>query len=194
MRKVILLLLMVFCMSIPDIQAAVRVSIDKLRYEIDLKAHTATVTGLATGLAEEIYDLVIPDFIDFNNEQIPITAIDKVAFGGSTRLKGNLTIGDNVTTIGDLAFRGCSGFTGSLTIPDNVTTIGMGAFLGCSGFTGSLTIPDNVTTIGLYAFSSCSGIESVTCYAIQPPENKSGGAFSYETYKKRLKPYCRCIC
>ncbi|MDE7181022.1 MAG: leucine-rich repeat domain-containing protein [Muribaculaceae bacterium] len=127
MRKVILLLLLVFCMAIPDIQAAVKVSIDKLKYEIDTEAHTATVTGLAK--YEETYDLVIPDFIDYNNEQIPVTAIGNSAFNlFSNRLKGSLTIGDNVTTIGDFAFGNCSGFTGSLTIGDNVTTIGEHAF------------------------------------------------------------------
>lgn len=56
-----------------------------------------------------------------------------------------------------------------LVIPESVTSIGSIAFSGCTGLT-SIKIPNSVTKIGQYAFASCENLQSVTCYAVTPPE------------------------
>ncbi len=55
------------------------------------------------------------------------------------------------------------------TIPNSVTTIGYNAFRECSSLT-SVTIPNSVTTIGECAFYWSEVLNSITCYAVTPPE------------------------
>ena len=158
MKKSLLLSILTLLLTLPAtaFAATERVDVGQLRYTVDTDANTAEVNGPISS-NEKIHNLVIPDFIDYNGSQIPVTSIRNQAFWGCRGFTGTLIIGNSVTTIGDDAFQGCSGFTGSLTIGDSVTTIGGRAFQDCSGFTGSLTIGDSVTTIEDHAFYRCSG-------------------------------------
>ncbi|MBD5247960.1 MAG: leucine-rich repeat protein [Barnesiella sp.] len=187
MKKSLLLILFTLLLAAPSTIHAesVRVDVGQLRYTVDTDANTAELYGPVSE-EEVIHDLVIPDYIEYDGIQIPVTSIRETAFyrgimtinenatgslviGKNIKtignnafrncpyLTGSLTIGDSVTTIGDAAFSDCSGFTGTPTLGDSVTSIGNSAFSGCSGFTGSLTIGDSVTSIGQFAFSYCSG-------------------------------------
>ena len=194
MKKSLLLSILTLLLTLPAtaFAATERVDVGQLRYTVDTDANTAEVYG-PISYDEKIRNLVIPDFIDFDGRQIPVTSIRSQAFIYCSGFTGSLIIGNSVTTIGELAFAHCSGFTGSLTIGDSVTTIGDSAFWGCSGFTGSLTIGNSVTSIGNSAFSGCSNIssldikstdlkinyyafygmdamQSITCYSSTPPE------------------------
>ena len=156
MKKTTLLVIVSVILAMSSGKAAtVNFESGPLRYTIDTESATAEVTGLAK--YETIYDLVIPDYIEYNGNQYPVTSIKERAFSSNSYLKGSLTIGNSVTSIGYGAFSVCSGFTGSLTIGNSVTSIGDWAFSLSSGFTGSLTIGDSVTTIGRSAFYGCSG-------------------------------------
>ena len=88
-----------------------------------------------------------------------VTTIEREAFSNCTELKGSLTLSNSLKTIGNKAFYNCNRLNGSLTIPNTVTTIGIAAFGLCTGFNGSLTIPNSVTTIGSSAFSNCQGFK-----------------------------------
>ena len=88
-----------------------------------------------------------------------VTTIEREAFSNCTELKGSLTLSNSLKTIGDKAFYNCNSLNGSLTIPNTVTTIGISAFEKCTGFNGSLTIPHSVTTIGESAFCNCQGFK-----------------------------------
>ncbi|MBD5211217.1 MAG: leucine-rich repeat protein [Bacteroidales bacterium] len=187
MKKSLLLILFALLLAAPSIihAASVRVDVGQLRYTVDTDTNTAELYGPVSE-DEVIHDLVIPDYIEYDGIQIPVTSIRNNAFyrgyntdnenitgllviGNNIKtigswafyccrsLTGSLTIGDLVTTIGDYAFCSCSGFKGSLTIGDSVVTIGTSAFSGCTGFTGTLTIGNSVTTIGNSAFYNCSG-------------------------------------
>jgi len=123
-------------------------------YNVNDDEKTVTITGFS---GTQGGNLVIPDTINVEGKDYPVTKIDDEAFIGCSGFTGDLTIGNNVEEIGYSAFDGCSGFTGKLTIGNNVKEIGYSAFDGCSGFTGDLTIPDSVTTIYTYAFKGCSG-------------------------------------
>ncbi len=106
-------------------------------------------------------DVVIPEYIEVNGEQIVVKAIADNAFYKNDTIK-SVTIPNSVTTIGDYAFDDCSNLT-TVTISENsqLTTIGDYAFSGCSSLT-SIFIPDSVTTIGDYAFRDCSKLTTVT--------------------------------
>ena len=158
MSKLKVYLLLAFLLSLSNsLKAAAEfVDVDELRYNVDTFAMTAEVWGPSSSPAS-IEDLVIPDYIEYNNTQIPVVSIRERAFTYQYGLTGSLTIGDNVQTIGDFAFSSCEELTGPLTIGDSVLTIGMKAFYKCTGFTGSLTIPDSVQTISDSAFFYCTG-------------------------------------
>ncbi len=83
-------------------------------------------------------------------------------------------IPNSVTAIGDHAFSNCSGLT-SVTIPNSVTTISMSTFANCTGLT-SITIPNSVTAISEYAFSNCTAVNTIYCYAINPPISGSSNS------------------
>lgn len=68
--------------------------------------------------------LVIPDYVDYHSQQIPVAVIDNYCCSG-TSIK-NLTIGKNVTQIGISAFGSCQ--IENLTIPSSVTLINNLAF------------------------------------------------------------------
>ena len=76
-----------------------------------------------TGYNGSDADVVIPEYIEANGEQIAVKETIK-----------SVTIPDGVTTIGSSAFEGCSSLT-SIYIPDSVTTIGDYAFRDCSNLT-----------------------------------------------------------
>ncbi len=151
----IILVCLILVLPVSLLAEKVTVYQTPLRYTIDTETNTAEVSGQGLNTLK-IHNLEIPDYIDYNNQQIPVTSIRNRAFA-QFRFSGSLTIGNNVTSIGEAAFASCDGFTGSLTIGNSVTTIGENAFYLCSGFTGSLTIPNSVTSIGSSAFYSCSG-------------------------------------
>ena len=136
--------------------STVMYDVGDLRYTVDTESQSAELYGLVN-TNTTIYNLVIPDFIDYQGLQIPVTSIRNYAFENRVGLTGSLIIGKNIHTIGQGAFAGCSGFSGPLIIGENVQTINNRAFYSCAGFTGSLSIPDNVQIIGNYAFYSCSG-------------------------------------
>ena len=102
-----------------------------------------------------------------------VTAIGRSAFANCTGLT-SITIPNSVTAISDHAFSNCSGLT-SVTIPNSVTTISMSTFANCTGLT-SITIPNSVTAISEYAFSNCTAVNTIYCYAINPPISGSSNS------------------
>ena len=109
--------------------------------------------------AEYFGNVVIPQSVNYNGKNIPVTSIGSEAFSGCSGLT-SVTIPNSVTSIGSKAFRGCSGLT-SVTIPSSVTSIDSEVFRFCSSLT-SVTIPNSITSIGSYAFCGCSNLTSVT--------------------------------
>ena len=97
MKKSLLLSILTLLLTLPAtvFAAEERVDVDQLRYTVDTDANTAQVYGpISSG--EKIHNLVIPDFIDYNGSQVPVTSIRMDAFHGRHEFTGSLTIGDAV--------------------------------------------------------------------------------------------------
>ena len=112
------------------------------------------------------FDLVIPEYIEVNGEQIVIKEISNTAFGyyGIT----SINIPDGVTSIGYCAFYNCSNLkTVSISKNSQLTTIGRKAFNGCSSLT-SIYIPSSVATIKHGAFENCSSL-TICCEVPSTP-------------------------
>ena len=112
-------------------------------------------------------DVVIPEYIEANGEQIVVKEILNSAFEDNTKIT-SICIPDSVTTIGSDAFYYCSNLT-TVTFGENsqLASIGSYAFFGCSSLT-SIYIPDSVTTIGSHAFDGCTNL-TIYCEASSKP-------------------------
>ena len=113
------------------------------------------------GYNGESTEVVIPEYISINGENIAVTTIAERAFYNNTSLT-SIVIPSSVTSIGSYAFSNCSNLE-SVTFEDNsqLKTIGSYAFYYCTSLT-SIVIPSSVTSIDDYAFYSCFSLESVT--------------------------------
>jgi hypothetical protein len=75
-------------------------------------------------------DIVIPERVDFQGEDLPVTTIGPGAFSGCTGLT-SVTIGAAVTIVGESAFEGCTGLK-RVSIPSSVALVRHQAFLNCT--------------------------------------------------------------
>lgn len=113
------------------------------------------VFDINTGEELNLYssNVVIPEYVRYQNEICMVTGIADGGFQNWQTLKG-IRLPLTLKTIGINAFSGCKYLDGELKIPDGVTSIGVQAFMNCSGLDGGLYIPDSVTSIGSSAFAS----------------------------------------
>jgi hypothetical protein len=77
-----------------------------------------------------------------------------------SKISGNVTIPNSVTSIGDSAFAYCDSLA-SVIIPNSVISIGQEAFSYCTSLK-NITIGSGVTSIGDSAFACCDSLTSVT--------------------------------
>ena len=154
--------------------------VDGIRYQI---TSTSTVEVIHLDYWNNYSgDIVIPDFIEYNETTYSVTSISSGAFRSCTNLT-SVTVGDNVITIESMAFSGCSKLTTvilgkgvktigdaafelcsslpTITIPNSVTSIGGGAFHYCYALV-SITIPYGITKIDDYTFNSCTSLTSIS--------------------------------
>ena len=129
-------------------------------------------------------NVVIPDTINVNGEEIKVTTIGERAFYDNDTIT-SVTIGNNITSIDERAFYSCSNLT-TVTFGENsqLTTIADYVFRGCSSLT-SIIIPDSVTIIGEYAFSGCSSLTSIFI-----PDSVTSIGYRAFRYCHNLTIYC----
>ncbi len=119
-----------------------------------------------------------------------VTSIGKWTFAFCDSLT-SITLGNNVTSIGEYAFGSCKSLI-SINIPNSVTSIGKYAFDVCSSLT-SITLGHSVTTIGDSAFVKCNLLDTIYCYAANPPVVESNTFVNNdETNNYEAKLYVPC--
>ncbi|MDE6266993.1 MAG: hypothetical protein K2M07_06575 [Muribaculaceae bacterium] len=89
MRKTLFLLLTLILPTIIH-AAQVRVDVGPLRYTVDTDSRTAEVFGPAVNTT--INNLVIPDYIEYEGNKIPVTSIMVFAFYDWYKEGGQLTV------------------------------------------------------------------------------------------------------
>ena len=129
--------------------------VNNIMYHLDTHYPSAKVIGYK----DDPVEVIIPKFIEYENEKYKVTSIGEFAFSYCSSLT-SITIPNSVTSIGDSAFCDCCSLT-SITIPNSITFIGTWVFSGCNSLT-SIDIPNSVTSIGDRAFYQCSRLNSIT--------------------------------
>ena len=105
-----------------------------------------------------------------------ITTAQNPYFTPNTLIAGCKTtnILNSVAEIGDKAFYNSA--IESITIPTGVTKIGRSAF-NKSNQLSSVTLPASLKEIGYWAFADCLSLNTIICYAIEPPTISSNTFF-----------------
>ena len=168
-----MMLAMFTAMPLTAQAATYTTTVDGIKYTIDTKEGTATVTGwegsiTTADILSEVDGYAVTSIGDYafrycyalTSVKIgnSVTTIGAHAFGCCNSLT-SVTIGNAVTTISESAFGRCESLA-EVTIPDSVTSIGYRSFDWCTSLK-SITIGDGLTSIGDYAFEGSSAIKSV---------------------------------
>ena len=143
-------------------------------YEYEIKEDDNGKYAVIIGYDDSIADVIIPENIILNGEEIPVKEISQTAFKDNQKVE-SVTVSNKVTTIDEYAFAGCTSLESIYIVTINegsqLTTIGEYAFSYCSSLT-SIYIPDSVTTIGERAFSGCYKL-TIYCEASYKPSGWS---------------------
>lgn len=118
-KKLLILLVLLFLTV--NANAFLYFEIDGIYYIIDEHEKYAKIGSGDNNL----YDVVIPEFLTIDNEKYPVTQIDEYAFSGSNLV--SVTIPNSVKNIGKWAFSWCPNLT-TVTIGNGLESIRMDAF------------------------------------------------------------------
>ncbi|MBQ2189185.1 MAG: leucine-rich repeat domain-containing protein [Bacteroidales bacterium] len=174
--KRLLLLTAFFVLTVNIKLVAQTFTVGNLHYSVNNDGVSVTVTGYV----DDMEPLVIPDSVNYDGTDYPVTSIGNHAFQSyyynvdefvipnsvthigdyafSYSICGkHLILPDSLTYIGDYAFNH-SNFQDELVIPNTVAHIGDWAFADSPRLSGNLYIPDSVTYLGEGAFRGCGQI------------------------------------
>lgn len=118
-KKFLILLVLLFLTV--NANAFIQVDIDGIYYIIDEHEKYARIGAGHNNL----YEVVIPEFLTIDDEKYPVTQIDEYAFSGSNLV--SVTIPNSVKNIGKWAFSWCPNLT-TVTIGNGLESIRMDAF------------------------------------------------------------------
>ena len=157
MKRLLQCVFAVLLLTVQQTWAQDATVIDGISYVLNSEDKTAKVVK-PDGASFYGGDIVIPDYVKYDNTDYAVTAIGESAF-----IEADLTSlqlpKETLKTIDAAAFRDVSGLA-TIDIPETVTTIGNGAFQ-CYGLT-YLHIPASVTDMGNSAIGGCPELETIT--------------------------------
>ena len=131
-------------------------------------------------------NVVINDYVTYDNNDYWITTINDRAFKGATTLKSvDLSNASTLMYIGTAIFADCSNLEEVIfpaELPNDICQITDSMFYGCSALS-TVQIPEGMSTIGDYAFNKCSNLKTITLYGYAPP-SLADNSFSDDIYEK----------
>lgn len=144
-------LFVLYLAVLPLFAIADTVEIDGIYYELNTWANYASVVA---GANKYSGDIVIPQFVVYNENTYPIKAVNHQAFGDCATLK-SVVFPKGITEFGSFVFNNCRNLE-TVVLPDSITQL-WGTFSGCNKL-AAVTIPETVTSIGSHTFANCSSL------------------------------------
>ena len=102
-------------------------------YRYEIREDDNEKYAVIIGYDDSITDVIIPENVILNGEEIPVKEISQTAFKDNQYVE-SITVSNKVTIIDEYAFDNCSSLE-SIYLPISVTTIGFYAFAGCYNLT-----------------------------------------------------------
>ena len=118
---------------------------------------TATVSGISKK-AKNVSEIIVPDFLIFEEADIPVIAVADEAFAG-TEIE-RISLPDSTGSIGACAFLDCSKLM-EFTIPLYCDSIGDAAFLNCKSLQYVNFVDTGCRKLGDIAFAECGLTEVI---------------------------------
>ena len=145
MNRIIIFLLLIFCISIAHAKDVLINGIYYALYPDELKATVVNDGNKSddNGSGYEISELLIPETIVYEGITYTVKSIGDYAFCNTKSLK-SITLSDSITKIGTRAFANCDSFQ-SIYIPKNVVMVGSYAFEASHALQMIDVAPENTT-------------------------------------------------
>lgn len=160
MRKLKLfsLLAVLLCAASVNVVFA-QTTINRVNYEFDEDAKTATVVGADYTWEDSDVSLVIPAQVEYNSQNYAVTAIGDDAFQGAEYLV-SIELPEGLLSIGNAAFNQTPNLA-SINIPNSVTSVGEEAFAEAFKENSDIVLGNGLTVLSRWMFSFAS-MKSVT--------------------------------
>lgn len=140
--------------------------VDGINYRYCQRQNSDGVTLIADSLLSYKDTITIPEKVEYNGTEYPVTVIGEKAFAHCTGLT-KVIFNSHIQVIGEEAFTQ-SGIT-EITIPEGVQVIGEEAFAHCTALTSVAVY--NVQVVGNKAFAGCVNLESKSISNVQVIDN-----------------------
>lgn len=154
--------------------------IDGVKYLLNPEDNDAIVIGY-----DNPENVVIKDYVTYDNNEYWITTINDRAFKGAKTLKSvDLSKASTLMYIGNAIFADCTNLEEVIfpaELPNDICEITDSMFYGCSALS-TIQIPEGMSTIGDYAFNKCSNLKTITLNGYDPP-SLGENSFSDDAYE-----------
>lgn len=160
MKLIIKLLTLLVMLSTGLTSSAYDFEVDGICYNLNIEDKTVEVASNNGSYSGEI---IIPPYVNFNSNQLAVTAIGSGAFANCSKLT-KVELPNSIIEIRDRAFSGCRNLK-SINIPASITKIEFFAFDDCLGLT-RVNITDLESWLGIRFNLGLSVDNQGPCYEV----------------------------
>ena len=135
--------------------------VDGVTYTVSSEVY-GEYTATVTKFDDSTTNVVIKDKVNIKGTDFTVTAIDKAAFGGNTKIT-SVNIPGTVKNLISTSFKGCTSLK-DVTLNEGIETIEASVFNGCIAIQ-EIRFPKSLVNVANQAFSGCTNIKNIYIYS-----------------------------